>query len=115
VAHAVAPAAQALTTHPPPAHAAVALASAQARRHAPQWEAALRVSASQPFAGSPSQLAQPASQLATAHTDAAHDAVAWGSEHACPQRPQCAAALRVSVSQALTAMPSQSPKPALQV
>ena len=57
------PVAQAATVHTPAAQAPVALGGAQPRAQAPQWVALVRVSASQPLLGSPSQSAKPVVQV----------------------------------------------------
>ena len=85
-----------------------------ARSHAPQCATLLRVSASQPLAGLPSQSAKPVAQ-SRPQAPAEHVAVAWAPDgHARPQAPQLASALVVSASQPLEATRSQSPRPGLQ-
>ena len=49
------------------------------------------------------------------HAPAAQPAVALASAHAAPQRPQLDGVVLRLVSQPLAALPSQSPKPAVQV
>jgi hypothetical protein len=103
------------TTHAPDAQAAVALATAHARPHAPQLAVDERVSTSQPSAATPLQSAKPASQRPTTHAPPSHAAVALASAQVLPQRPQLVAAVSRLVSQPLVPLPSQSPKPAAQV
>jgi hypothetical protein len=105
--------AQSATAQADAAHTAVAtLGSAQARPQPPQCAALVRVSVSQPLAALPSQSAKPAVQI-TAQAPTAHAGTALGAPgQAWPQVPQCETATRVSVSQPLVALPSQSPKPA---
>jgi hypothetical protein len=74
----------------------------------------VRVSASHPLAGLPSQSAKPAAQARTAQAPTVQVAVALGSAHARPQAPQLGALAVSSASQPLEASPSQSPKPAAQ-
>ncbi len=102
------PIAQAATAHWPIVQAAVALARSHRRLHAPQWVALARVSTSQPSLGSPLQSAKPAVQVCS-QRPAAQLAVLLGrAVHAVPQVPQCCRLVRVSVSQPLAAMRSQS-------
>jgi hypothetical protein len=105
---------QVITAHVPAAHVAVALGSAQARPHIPQWSLAVRVSVSQPLAALPSQSPKPALH-ATAQRPDAHEGVPLAALHALPHAPQWAAAVERSVSQPLAGFMSQSPKPALHV
>jgi hypothetical protein len=106
---------QLATPHTPIAHEPVAFAGAHAIPQPPQCARALCVSTSQPFAALPSQFAKPMLQLAIPHEPIAHEPVAFAGAHAIPQPPQCARALCVFVSQPLAALPSQLPKPALQL
>ncbi len=99
----------------PAAQAGAALAAAaHGLAHAPQWAALARVSTSQPFIGLMSQSAKPGSQVSPQRpaAQAGDDPGALG--HCIPQPPQCAAVARVSTSQPLPIVPSQSAKPALQ-
>jgi hypothetical protein len=89
--------------------------AAHALPQVPQFEVFERVSTSQPLGTSVSQLAKPALQLAMPHAPAEHDGVPLAVEHALPQRPQLPTLVRVSTSQPLAALPSQSAKPVLQV
>jgi hypothetical protein len=85
--------------------------AAQARPQPPQCGALVRVSTSQPSASSPLQSAKPATQ-SRAQRPAAQAGRALGLEgHATPHMPQCEALARVSASQPLVTLRSQSPKP----
>jgi hypothetical protein len=75
----------------------------------------LRVSTSQPLGTRPSQLAKPALHAPMPHTPAEQVEVPLAVEQALPQRPQLPVLLRVSTSQPLRGLPSQSAKPASQV
>ena len=99
--------------HVPIAQVAVELAaSGHVRPQAPQLAALVRVSVSQPLTALPSQSANPSAQVVW-HRLITHAAVAFGpAVHAVPQAPQLAAFARVSVSQPLAALRSQSAKPA---
>jgi hypothetical protein len=99
----------------PDAQVAVPFALLHARPQAPQLVGATRRSTSQPLAGLPSQSPKPTLQAATVHRPEPQAATALGRLHAPPQRPQCAVAVLVLVSQPLATLPSQSPKPAAQV
>ncbi len=90
------------------------LALPQTTPQAPQLPTLPRL-ASQPLAALPSQLPKPVLQLATVHAPPAHPAVALGSEHAAPQRPQLEGVVLVLVSHPLATLPSQLPYAALQV
>src|SRR5207244_3068532 len=86
----------------------------QLRPHAPQFAVVVRL-VSQPSAGLPLQSANPALQAPIMHTPAeqADEAVLARLLQLCPQAPQFAVLVRL-VSQPSAAIPSQSPKPALQ-
>jgi hypothetical protein len=100
------PAAQAAMAHAPAAQLAVALGSAHARPHAPQWATAVRVLVSQPFAATASQSPKPAAQRATVHAPAAQPcAAALGSAHALPQAPQLAGSIAVLAQNAVAPAP----------
>ncbi len=102
--------------HVAPVHALLAFATAgHAAPHIPQLASDVRVSVSQPFAAIASQLPRPAAHDATVQIPAAHAAVANGSEHAVAHDPQLATEVRKSASQPLAVLPSQLPKPALQL
>jgi hypothetical protein len=109
------PALQLATEHIPPAHAAVALGRLHARPHIPQLVAVVRVSVSQPLAALPSQSAKPALQAPITQRPAEHAGVALAAAQVVPQAPQLVAVLVRAVSQPLALLPSQLPKPALQV
>jgi hypothetical protein len=109
------PVLQAATAHAPAVQAGVPLATTQRVGQLPQWVASEPRSTSQPFAASPSQSAKPAVQV-NAQAPAAQDTVAWAlGAHAIPQAPQCSALVRVSTSQPLATIPSQSPRPGSQL
>jgi hypothetical protein len=74
----------------------------------------VRVSTSQPLAGSRSQSAKPAAHAATPQVPPAQVALALGSTHARPHAPQLASLVWRLVSQPSLAVPLQSPAPALQ-
>jgi hypothetical protein len=82
---------------------------------APQCAVALRVSVSQPSLATALQSAKPALQLKpqTLAEQVAREFARLG--HTKPQPPQCAVALRVSISQPSAATPLQSAKPVLQL
>lgn len=75
----------------------------------PQCAVSLVVATSQPLSALPSQSANPAAQLATAHAPARQLAVVLGNEHARPHAPQFAASVASDASQPLAALRSQSP------
>jgi hypothetical protein len=99
--------------HVPIVHVAVELAaSGHVLPHAPQLAALVRVLVSQPLTALPSQSAKPSAQ-AVWHRPIAHEAVAFGpAVQTVPQAPQFMVLARVSVSQPLAALRSQSAKPA---
>lgn len=105
--HAVEPIAH---THAPPAHDAPVT---HAIPQPPQCAELVSVLASQPFIALPSQFAKPVLHAPSVHVLAAQLAAALGREHAAPHAPQCASVFVVLVSQPLTALPSQLPKPML--
>ncbi len=108
------PVVQVATAQTDPEHRALALARLQVRPQPPQWVALVRVSTSQPLDATPSHSAKPAVQV-RAHIPVAQAGTALGApEQAMPQVPQWETLVRVSVSQPLGALPSQSPKPAVQ-
>jgi hypothetical protein len=78
-----------------------------ADEHPPQWACDER-STSQPLDATPSQSANPALHAAMAHPEFVQLAVAWASEHTCPQVPQFAVSVVVLTSQPVEAIPSQS-------
>jgi hypothetical protein len=79
----------------------------------PQFERVLS-GVSQPFMGLPSQLPKPALQLAIPQVPAVHVPVAFAGAHLMPQPPQFERVLS-GVSQPFMGLPSQLPKPALQL
>ncbi|MBI5518037.1 MAG: hypothetical protein HY909_29975 [Deltaproteobacteria bacterium] len=83
--------------------------------HPPQCAALVRVSASQPLPGFPSQFPKFVAQVKPQAPPAQVAEAFEGTGHAFPQPPQCAAVVRVSVSQPLPRSESQSPKLVLQV
>jgi hypothetical protein len=85
----------------------------QASPHAPQFVVVF-VGVSQPFFGFASQSPKFAAQVGT-QEPAVHAVVPFAFEHAFPQAPQFGTEDCVSVSQPFPALPSQLPKPALQV
>ena len=80
--------------------------------HAPQFDALVLVFTSQPLAALMSQSPKPALH-AMAQLPALHDGVPFEPLHTLPQAPQFDALVFVFVSQPVTALMSQSPKPAL--
>jgi hypothetical protein len=104
----------ATSSHVPVAHVAVAFGRAQATPQPPQLVRVFRL-VSQPFAYWPSQSAKPAAQDATKQVPPAQLAVPFAAKQARPQPPQCWTLFVVLVSQPLTELPSQSPKPAAQL
>jgi len=104
------PALQAPRVHAPATQAAVPPGVTQALLHRPQCATAVRVSTSQPLAGSPSQSAKP-SLHSQAQAPSEQRAVVLGRlAQARPQPPQWAVVVAVLVSQPLAALMSQSPK-----
>ncbi len=81
----------------------------------PQWDRLVRVSVSQPLAGLPSQLLKPAVQPAMPHTPALQEGVPLGTAQTRPQAPQWRTSSASTVSQPLASMPSQSPRPMVQL
>jgi hypothetical protein len=74
-----------------------------------------RVSTSQPLVATPSQLAKPAAQEATAQRPAAQAIVALAPTQRTPHAPHWLTSVAVATSQPLVHEPSQLVKPALQV
>jgi hypothetical protein len=70
---------------------------------------------SQPFAGSPSQLPKPAAQAATSQAPCEQVAVALARAQAVPQAPQRVTVVSRFTSHPLERVPSQLPKPRVQV
>jgi hypothetical protein len=107
------PAVQVPTAQAPVLHDGVALGTVQARPQAPQL-LTLRVLVSQPLSTSRSQSAKPAPQV-SAQFPVLQVGVALAVLQASRQAPQCSAEVLRLVSQPLVALPSQSPKPGLQL
>jgi hypothetical protein len=101
--------------HMPLVQVAVPLLALHTLPQAPQWVGEDERSVSQPLETTPSQLPRPGLHEATVHAPATQAGVALGREHIRPQPPQWLAVALVLVSQPLAALPSQLPKPALQV
>jgi hypothetical protein len=97
----------------PDTQAAVPLVVLQALLQLPQFEVVVRL-VSQPFARFPSQLPKPALHVML-HTPDAQAAVPLFVLHGALQAPQCRVLVCRLASQPLFALPSQLPKPALQV
>ncbi len=109
------PAAQDVT-QAPPRQVGVALARVgQALVHALQWAALVRTSTSHPLVASPSQSAKPSLQRPTAQRPISQAAAALAAAQALVHEPQRVAAVLRFTSQPLSALPSQSAKPATQV
>ncbi len=83
--------------------------------HAPQLFASVWRLTSHPFATFASQLAKPTLQRAMPHTPAEHVPTPFAGAQRLLHVPQLPTSVRRSVSQPLAALPSQLPKPALQV
>ena len=92
--------------HAPPEHVGAALAVEQAFPQVPQLSTLAEVPVSQPLAGFPSQLANPALQLESWQVPVEHDAVALFLLHVTPQEPQSVSVRRL-VSHPLLGLPSQ--------
>ncbi len=73
------------------------------------------IGVSQPLAALLSQLPKPAAQLDTVHWPPAQPAVALDREQVRPHMPQAVGVVLRSTSQPLEGLPSQSPKPLLQM
>jgi hypothetical protein len=99
------PALQLASVQAPAAQPAVALLSAHARPHDPQWAALVAVSTQ-----APAQSVEPAAQVAW-HAPLAHTCV---PVHGVRQAPQLAESSRVLVSQPLAALESLLPVPVTQ-
>jgi hypothetical protein len=80
----------------------------------PQLELVVR-SSSQPLAWLPSQLPQPAAHDAMPHVPLVHEGTACGKLHTVLHELHAVAVVFRFVSHPLAALPSQSPKPGLQV
>jgi hypothetical protein len=109
------PAAQAYWHAPPAQLAAVLGRAGHCMPQPPQWATLVWVLVSQPFCVLLSQSAKPVAQPVSVHVEAMHTSVELDAPQVRPQPPQCAALVRVSASQPLLVLPSQSEKPAVQV
>ncbi len=109
------PALHAPWTHEPATHVAVAFANEQPCPQVPQLATLALVLVSQPSTGIVLQSAKPALQASSAQVLAVQAAVAFANEQPCPQEAQFATLLVRSVSQPLTTLLSQSPRPAAQL
>src|SRR5688572_11881263 len=89
---------------------ATPLAVPHATPQAPQWAASVSVSVSQPSASTALQFACPVKQ-AIAQVPLVQLELPLAVPHARAHAPQCAVAVRMSVSQPFAFAPSQSPKP----
>lgn len=84
--------------------------------HAPQFALLVARFVSQPFVRMPSQLPQPAAQLAMPHVPLVHDATPFaGVGHTFPQAPHVFTDVFRFDSQPLAMVPSQFAQPALHV
>ena len=96
----------------PPEHEVPA---GQTLPQAPQFELLVPRVVSHPLDALPSQLPKPGSQDPSPQAPPAQTGVPWTSDgQAMPQAPQLARLVPRLVSQPLTALPSQLPKPAAQ-
>jgi len=86
----------------------------QARPQAPQLALSVCAFTSQPSPACPLQSRNPLTHDATLHAPPLQAPEALGGRQAIPQPPQWASEPLVSVSHPVTALPSQSPQPALQ-
>lgn len=107
------PASHAINWHIDETHAVEAFARAQSTPHAPQWLFALRVSTSQPFRCTRSQSPKPTTHDENPHAPATHVGAALLGAHVALHAPQWLSDVRVSTSQPLAAIRSQSAKPGL--
>jgi hypothetical protein len=87
----------------------------QRRPQAPQWLLSEARLVSQPLLALPSQLPKPELQVPKVHVPPTQEALALGKTQRLPQLPQWLMLLRWSTSQPLLTLPSQLPKPVLQV
>jgi hypothetical protein len=109
------PALQLPSAHVPPEHTPVALAKLHGLPQRPQWAGLVAKAASQPSTALALQSPKPALQVMP-HARLAQVLVALGrAGQAAPHAPQCATLDVTLVSQPFAPLPSQSPKPALQV
>jgi hypothetical protein len=99
----------------PLAQLVVPCALVQVLPHVPQLLMLLVMFVSQPVEYCPSQLANPALQVATWQVPLTQVAVPLATEHLLPQNPQLLRLFVMFVSQPLAYWPSQLAKPVLQV
>ncbi len=107
------PALQLAIPHAPPLQDDVALGAEHTRPHAPQFVTLLARETSQPFAGLPSQLPNPALHAPIAHAPSEHDAPAFAKLHTRPHEPQFATLTSVFTSQPSGSSMLQSANPRL--
>jgi hypothetical protein len=100
------------TEQTPEEQAAVAFGSEQPLPQAPQFPTLVCVLVSQPLDAMPSQSAHPATHVGT-QAPAVQVVVPWALAQALPQAPQFDELVWRFVSQPLTVLPSQFPKPEL--
>lgn len=91
-----------------------ALARLHTFPQAPQWFTFDWMLISQPLATTPSQFLKFVLQLEMAQVPDEHEGVPFGVAQTIPQPPQWLTLFVVLISQPLLALPSQSPRPALQ-
>jgi hypothetical protein len=100
------PAAQAITAQAPTAQVAVALGSAHTRPQAPQLDALVVRSVSQPLGLRPSQSPKPAAQREGVHVPPAQPwVVTWASAQTVPHAPQLVGSISVLAQNAVAAVP----------
>jgi hypothetical protein len=102
------PAAHIARPHIESVHAAVPPMVTHTLPQRPQLRASERVLTSQPFEGSMSQSAKPALQVVMVQRPMVQTPVACEGSQTRPQAPQLRASLRMSASQPLASVPSQS-------
>ena len=100
--------------HAPRLHEGVPLVLLQALPQTPQLPALVCVFVSHPLAAVPSQLPKPVVQDESVHVPVAQDGLAFEKLQGTPHPPQFVKLLSC-VSQPLPELPSQSPKPAVQL
>ena len=100
------PVAHAPTVHAPTRQIAIALGSAQARPHAPQWAGLTVSSASQPLVARPSQSPKPAAQRDGVHIPPAQPCPATlASAQTVPHAPQLVGSMAALAQNAVPAVP----------
>jgi hypothetical protein len=107
------PTAQVPSVQVPLPHDSLAFARSQTVPQVPQSVSVARL-ASQPFAATPSQLPNPALHAWSWQAPLKQEEEAFAKVHALPHPPQLPTLAFRFVSQPFAALPSQSPKPALQ-